>query len=294
MLHRVHRALTVQRSNGSPHRWCRPDERGAGGSRHVARAPGVGLVGGSGTRHVTCARRTVDWTTQGAARPAAAGAARGAGPHGMGKPRRAQLHLPAPGGAAGRGLGCADVLSPVQHRATPARSCTCATTSHAGINGAESLCRELEEKGQRLEAVPCLGQCDRAPAALIVQAGTAPVSEAIVSIQSAGDVLRNVTDAGIARGEKRQDRAGSASADQVAGKAVAAHRHGGSLVLASYREHGGYQALARVIERGPRVRDSGSHRVEPAGPRRRGVPDGPQVGVGGTRDRTTEIHRLQR
>ena len=69
----------------------------------------------------------------GPAPPAAARVSCRAGPRGLGQSRRDELHLPAPRGAARRGVGCADLLSPVRHRAArraPWR--TSATTSRAG------------------------------------------------------------------------------------------------------------------------------------------------------------------
>src|SRR5215813_2138200 len=39
------------------------------------------------------------------------------------------------------------------------------------IQGAEKLCREMEASGVAWKRSPCLGQCERAPAALVVEAG---------------------------------------------------------------------------------------------------------------------------
>src|SRR5262249_46332649 len=48
------------------------------------------------------------------------------------------------------------------------------------LNGAERICAEAESKVARLgtdwgwKRSPCLGQCERAPAALVIQAGASP------------------------------------------------------------------------------------------------------------------------
>ena len=83
--------------------------------------PGSGWEGGA--RDTARDGRTARGGRRGrrrAAAPAAAGVPRRAGPRRLGEPRRAQLHLPAPDRPAGRGLGRADVLSPVRDRAAAA------------------------------------------------------------------------------------------------------------------------------------------------------------------------------
>ncbi len=66
---------------------------------------------------------------------------------------------------------------------------TCATTSPAGLNGADEICaarlRHLT-KSRRGMRSPCLGQCDRAPAALIIRAGEAPSTRAVGASLSSG------------------------------------------------------------------------------------------------------------
>ncbi len=141
-------------------------------------------------RRAQLARRTSG--RDGAAPPAAAGLPRRAGPCGLGQPRRHELHLPASHRAAGRGVGRADVLSPVCDRA-------------AGAGGGARLRRHRLPRARRRGAVrvvdrarsdpraptpdgrdttwmrsPCLGQCERAPAALVVRAGT-PAARAVVA-----------------------------------------------------------------------------------------------------------------
>ena len=42
------------------------------------------------------------------------------------------------------------------------------------IKGAEKLCTEIENTGVAWKRSPCLGQCERAPAALVIEAGERP------------------------------------------------------------------------------------------------------------------------
>jgi NADH-quinone oxidoreductase subunit F len=88
----------------------------------------------------------------------------------------------------------------------------------------------LEAAGHACQASPCLGQCDRAPAALVVRAGETPRMEAVATGALApfgrahiGSALRLLRRVGVVD---------PASLD-------------------SYREHGGYRALARAFELGP-------------------------------------------
>src|SRR5262249_30784175 len=47
------------------------------------------------------------------------------------------------------------------------------------IQGAQKLCAEMERSGAAWKRSPCLGQCERAPAALVIEAGEKPRSFAI-------------------------------------------------------------------------------------------------------------------
>ena len=81
------------------------------------------------------------------ARSAAAGAPRRAGPRRLGQPRRAQLHLPAPDGAARRSVGRRHLLSPVRDRARSRRVVAHVCDDIAcRLHGAERLCRQLEQR----------------------------------------------------------------------------------------------------------------------------------------------------
>src|SRR5215475_14909496 len=56
------------------------------------------------------------------------------------------------------------------------------------IKGAEKLCAEMETAGVAWKRSPCLGQCERAPAALVIEAGQSPKSFPVAPIRSVDDV----------------------------------------------------------------------------------------------------------
>jgi NADH-quinone oxidoreductase subunit F len=142
------------------------------------------------------------------------------------------------------------------------------------LAGAEELCGDLERGlGPAGEPTldgratwlrsPCLGQCERAPAALFTIAGEAPEAFAVAPIDAAGVVAR-------------LDAAASGGPAMLPGTPTAPSRHrldglrasvpqagdDGLRLLArigradptsldDYRAHGGYRALARALELGP-------------------------------------------
>src|SRR5262244_1297871 len=57
------------------------------------------------------------------------------------------------------------------------------------IKGAEKLCAEMETAGVAWKRSPCLGQCERAPAALVIEAGQSPKSFPVAPIRSVDDVV---------------------------------------------------------------------------------------------------------
>jgi len=101
------------------------------------------------------------------------------------------------------------------------------------------------EDDPELVASPCLGLCERAPAALVVEAGPTPAAWpvaparpaalAATSVVSPWDSIASIPQAGEA---------------QLQLLARAGRVDPGS--LASYRAHGGYAALRRALELGPR------------------------------------------
>ena len=109
------------------------------------------------------------------------------------------------------------------------------------VNGAETLCRDLEQKiGKAGEPSadgrttwlrsPCLGQCDRAPAVLIQHAGVDAVDETPVASGVRRTVARVYPDPA-----RLLRRVGIADPER----------------LQEYRAHGGYEALARAFVLGP-------------------------------------------
>jgi NADH-quinone oxidoreductase subunit F len=130
-------------------------------------------------------------------------------------------------------------------------ACTCA--------GAAQLCNDLEARygpagvhAENLQAMwvrsPCLGLCDRAPAALVIAAGPSPIAYVL----------------GPARAEELRQTLSSGQLDAAAGERAPVSI-GGSNVrllarvgnidpksLAAYCDRGGYRALRKALEIGPK------------------------------------------
>jgi NADH-quinone oxidoreductase subunit F len=132
--------------------------------------------------------------------------------------------------------------------------------------GSEDLIAALEERigpedvdcgGCAWLRSPCLGQCDRAPAAMLTVAGEHPTEHAIaaVSVEDAVGALKAETvPAPPPAGVPQQGDPGLRLLSRVG--VVDPHS------LHDYRAHGGYEALRRAIEIGPRnvireLKDSG-------------------------------------
>jgi NADH-quinone oxidoreductase subunit F len=105
--------------------------------------------------------------------------------------------------------------------------------------GAEDLCAALDEAGADWERSPCLGQCDRAPAAMFHEPGTGYGNAAPVDSTSVADVRFEELPIGVVHQDKdelrllrRIGRVDPSSLDD-------------------YRESGGYQALSRAVELSP-------------------------------------------
>ncbi len=93
---------------------------------------------------------------------------------------------------------------------------------------------------------PCLGQCDRAPAAMVADAGEEP-SDRVAAPTSAADVL-----ALLAGGEPGPEPV--ATVPQAGDPSLRLLRRVGRVdpsSLDDYRAHGGYAALRRALELGP-------------------------------------------
>lgn len=105
---------------------------------------------------------------------------------------------------------------------------------------------------------PCLGQCDRAPAALVIRAGATPTRQVHVSLTGAADLVRAIAE----NGDAAATGEGGLQADkETLGRLVPQFgspdlrllRRIGLVdptSLADYRAQGGYRALTRAIELG--------------------------------------------
>ncbi|HEX3670110.1 MAG TPA: NAD(P)H-dependent oxidoreductase subunit E [Candidatus Cybelea sp.] len=121
--------------------------------------------------------------------------------------------------------------------------------------GAESLCVTLESTfgppgthGEGGETTwlrsPCLGLCDRAPAALVTVAGDVPSARQIAPVHAHGLTALMATGA----------RGGEPAAPHVGGSELRLLRRVGKTdpeSLDDYRAHGGYRALREAFELGP-------------------------------------------
>jgi len=117
--------------------------------------------------------------------------------------------------------------------------------------GAEALCTELERRygpeGQSWSRSPCLGQCERGPAALVTVAGQAPRAVAIpfaddeaVSMQLDGAEARTEPPAGASVPQFGRDDL----------RLLARVGHVDPRSLDDYRAQGGYVALGRALRIG--------------------------------------------
>ncbi len=130
--------------------------------------------------------------------------------------------------------------------------------------GAESLCASLAEalgpegtapdgRGTAWMRSPCLGQCERAPAALVVRAG-APPTRVVVAPASSVDALTRALAPG-GTGHLTESLADLRAVVPQAGQPGRPLLRRVGVVdptsLDAYRAAGGYAALARAIELGP-------------------------------------------
>jgi NADH-quinone oxidoreductase subunit F len=110
--------------------------------------------------------------------------------------------------------------------------------------GAEQICAQLETSGVTWERSPCLGLCDRAPAALVIAAGESPRATALAPVSTAAllDAVRS------------DSIEAAACATHVGGAEQRLLRRIGRVdpeSLDDYRAHGGFAALSRARELGP-------------------------------------------
>ncbi|MBQ1091286.1 NADH-ubiquinone oxidoreductase-F iron-sulfur binding region domain-containing protein [Streptomyces sp. B93] len=131
--------------------------------------------------------------------------------------------------------------------------------------GAEELCAGVEARlgpgsGVRVERSPCLGLCERAPAALAIRAGD-PVRTAVAAPATVDTAVRTAT----APGSAPEEPPAVLAVPQAGDPSLLLLGRVGAVDPASlddYRAHGGYGALRRAFELGPagvirEVTDSG-------------------------------------
>ncbi|MFD0437774.1 NAD(P)H-dependent oxidoreductase subunit E [Streptomyces chartreusis] len=146
--------------------------------------------------------------------------------------------------------------------ATVLHVCTDLACAAAGAN---ELCAGIEARlgpgsGVSVERSPCLGLCERAPAALAIKAGD-PVRTAV----SAPATVHDAVLAASAPDSAPEEPAAAMAAPQAGGDELVLLKRVGvvdPMSLDDYRAHGGYSALRRAFELGPagvirEVTDSG-------------------------------------
>jgi NADH-quinone oxidoreductase subunit F len=118
------------------------------------------------------------------------------------------------------------------------------------IKGAERLCTELESASVVWRRSPCLGQCERAPAALVINSGENPRWFAVAPVTSAGSLLASLKGT-TADGALDSLRRSVPQCGQPQLRLLARVGRIDPVSLDAYRAEGGYTALKRAIELGP-------------------------------------------
>jgi NADH-quinone oxidoreductase subunit F len=141
-------------------------------------------------------------------------------------------------------------------RPRPARVVHVCTDIACEARGGKELCRAVEERlGPPAAAAgwkhsPCLGLCERAPAALAVEAGD-PAAERVIAPATAEQVHRAAEDG---LGALPEEPPAAVAVPQAGDESLVLLRRVGQVdpeSLDDYLEHGGYQALHRAFELGP-------------------------------------------
>ena len=123
------------------------------------------------------------------------------------------------------------------------------------LAGGEQLCQRLEatqnESAQwHWQRSPCLGQCDRAPAALVIRAGEQAAADVVTNISGVTQLVQ----AGLKpspSGEVDPRAPAVAEVFERPGKLLRRISQDNASTLAGYRNAGGYRALGRAVELGP-------------------------------------------
>src|SRR5262249_10296233 len=128
-----------------------------------------------------------------------------------------------------------------------------------------SLCQQLEQRlgppGSSPDGrvtwlrSPCLGQCERAPAAMVLRAGAPRTTATLTSIAGVDEIVASVQGAHADASADPWDREAVGRSVPEAGSAQHRLLRRVGVVdprsLDAYRANGGYRALARAIELGP-------------------------------------------
>ena len=153
-------------------------------------------------------------------------------------------------------FGVADFYALLQTRPHPPVALHVCDDIACQPHGAEALCAGLEKAigpagaprdGMTWHRSPCLGQCERAPAALVTMAGN-PVREVSIAPATLDDLHSTVS------GGSAPPLDLSASVPQIGEPALVLLRRVGRIdprSLDDYRAAGGFLALRRALEMGP-------------------------------------------
>jgi len=144
-------------------------------------------------------------------------------------------------------FGVADFYALFQTRPHPQVTVHVCDDIGCQFHGAEALCAQVAQSGAAWHRSPCLGYCERAPAALVTVAGNPPrevslapaTAESVLGVPGVLDVLS-------------PDLA--ASVPQLGQPGLTLLRRIGRIdprSLDDYRAAGGFQALRRAFEMGP-------------------------------------------
>ena len=250
---------------------------------HLLGPPETGWTGG--VRRPLDDRTAARWGPRCAQPPAraAAGAVGGAGAHRMDQPGRAQLHLHAPTVPPADAYGVATFYAMLATDPRPPRVIHVCEDLACKCVGSDDLIAQLEERfgpegdlsddgSATWYRSPCLGQCDRAPAALVTDASETP-DERVLAPTTARDVL-----AALAGEDVPGDPVTTLPQTDDSLRLLARVGRIDPVSLDAYRATGGYETL-RVADRPrPRRRHPRGQGLEADGPRRRRVPDRREVG----------------
>ncbi|MEV0178936.1 NAD(P)H-dependent oxidoreductase subunit E [Streptomyces sp. NPDC050625] len=156
--------------------------------------------------------------------------------------------------APAEAYGVATFYAMFSLRPRPATVLHVCTDLACTVAGADGLCSGVESRlgpgsGVSVERSPCLGLCERAPAALVIRAGD-PVRTAVSAPATVEAAVHAASAPDSAPGEPPAARA----VPQAGDPSLVLLRRVGVVdpsSLDDYRAHGGYSALRRAFELGP-------------------------------------------